>query len=362
MSFMARILLSFLAAVIICSCNRAPEQIIGIKIYDYKGDFKQLAALWVTMGINTAFVSTSLAADFNFREALEEKDIKVFIIFPVFLNPEILKGDTTLYAVLNTGEKARQEWVEFVCPSRTGYRNTMIRQLSELTADLDPDGISIDFIREFVYWEKIYPERDPHTIDRACFCDSCIQGFSAGQGISIPDSCNTTPEISEWIENNYSASWDKYRCGLITSMISQLSEAVHKVNSELFVNVHLVPWRENDFGGANKKIAAQDLTGIAPLTDFVSPMCYSQMLDRNAGWISDVVTDMDKNARGKVLPSRQVYPYYIERSFTPDDFRQALKEALKPPSRGVVFFSWPLFEKDSARMDIVGEIVNNSSN
>ena len=120
-----------------------------------------------------------------------------------------------------------------------------------------------------------------------------------------------------------------------------------------------MPWRENDFGGANKKIAAQDLTGIAPVTDFISPMCYSQMLDRDAGWISDVVKDMDIRARGKVLPSIQVYPYYIERSFTPDDFRQALKEALKPPSRGVVFFSWPLFEKDSSRMEVVREIMNN---
>ena len=362
MSIMARILLSFLTAVIFFGCERSPEQIIGIKIYDYKGDYDQLADRWVNMGINTAFVSTSLAADMNFREASEKRDLKVFIIFPVFLNPEILKGDTSLYAILNTGEKARQEWVEFVCPSRTGYRNTMIRQLADLTAELNPDGISIDFIREFVYWEKIYPDRDPNTIDRACYCDSCVNGFAAGQGISIPDSCITTREIAEWIENNFSASWDKYRCGLITSMISQLSDAAHRVKSELIVNVHIVPWRENEFGGANKKTAAQDLTGIAPVSDFISPMCYSQMLNRDAQWISDVVTDMDNNARGKVLPSIQVYPYYIEKSFTPDDFRQALKEALKPPSRGVVFFSWPLFEKDSARMDIVREIMNNSSN
>ena len=362
MSFMAKILFSFLTAIIIFSCNRAPEQIIGIKIYDYKGDVEQLAARWVTMGINTAFVSTSLAADMIFREKMKELDIKVFIIFPVFLNPEILKGDTSLYSILNTGEKARQEWVEFVCPSRTGYRNNMIRQLEILTAELDPDGISIDFIREFIYWEKIYPERDPQTIERACFCDSCIHDFVTGQDISIPDSCITTREKAEWIENYFYASWDKYRCGLITSMISQLSEAAHRVKSELIVNVHIVPWRENEFGGANKKIAAQDLEGIAPVTDFISPMCYSQMLSRDAQWISDVVTDMDNKARGKVLPSIQVYPYYIAKSFTTDDFRQAVKEALKPPSQGVVFFSWPLFEKDSARMDVVSEIMNNSSN
>jgi len=361
MSFKAGILFPFLTAFIFCSCSRAPEQIIGIKIYDYKGDADQLTAQWENMGINTAFVSTGLAANMSFRQALKERDIKVFIIFPVFLNPEILKGDTSLYAILNTGERARQEWVEFVCPSRTIYRNTMTRQLAELTADLDPDGISIDFIREFIYWEKIYPGRAPHSIDRACYCDSCINAFAAAEGISIPDTCNTTPEKAEWIESSCPESWDRYRCELITSMVRQLSEAAHKIKNEVMINVHAVPWRENDFGGANIRVAAQDLKEIAHFTDFISPMCYSQMLDRDAEWISDVVTDMDLRASGMILPSIQVYPYYINRSFTSEDFRKSMKEALKPPSRGVVFFSWPLFEKDSARMDVVTEIMNNYS-
>jgi hypothetical protein len=358
---MTRVLIIVLTAFLICSCTRDDKQIIGIKIYEYKGDFDQLAVKWESMGINTAFVSTSLAADVNFRQALKERDIKVFIIFPVFLNPEILKGDTTLYAILNTGEKARQEWVEFVCPSRIGYRNHMIRQLSGLTGELDPDGISIDFIREFTYWEKIYPERDFRTIERACYCDSCLKNFTAGIGISIPDSCISTHEKAQWIENNYSSSWNQYRCELITSMIRQLSEAAHRIKSEVMINVHVVPWRENDFGGANIRVAAQDLKEIAPLTDFISPMCYSQMLDRDAEWISDVVTDNNNRAKGMVLPSIQVYPYYIDRRFTSEDFRQCIQEALKPPSCGVVFFSWPLFEQDSARMDVVTEVMNNYS-
>lgn len=358
---MARVLILFLTAVLICSCTRNAGQIIGIKIYDYNGDFDLLAAQWDRMGINTAFVSTSLAADTNFRQALKERDIKVFIIFPVFLNPEILDGDSTIYAILNTGEKARQEWVEFVCPSQTMYRNTMITQLSEITGRLDPDGVSIDFIRQFTYWEKIYPDRDPETIDRACYCDSCIRGFTEGMGISIPDSCNTVSEKAGWIEDYHSSAWDSYRSDLITSMVKSLSEEARRVKKGVKINIHAVPWRMNDFDGANIRIAAQDLKAISPFTDFVSPMCYSQMLNRDAVWISDVVKDMDNRARGMVLPSIQVYPYYIERSFTAEDFRLCLQESLKPPSRGVLFFSWPLFEKDSSRMEVVREVMNNLS-
>jgi hypothetical protein len=76
------------------------------------------------------------------------------------------------------------------------------------------------------------------------------------------------------------------------------------------------------------------------------------MVRRDAAWIGSVVTDMDKKAPGKILPSIQVYPYYVDDPFTVEDFKECIDAALKAPSRGVVFFSWPLFEKDPERMEI----------
>lgn len=337
-------------------CKEASEKIIGIKIYDYSGDYNKLVSVWEEMGINSAFVSTSLAADKDFREALKSKGISVFIIFPVFFNPEMLKTDSTLYAITNTGSKASEDWVNFVCPSRKIYRNGIKEQLSEFIYALDPDGISIDFIRQFVYWEKIYPDRDYSTIEKSCYCDSCIAGFSLKHGVKIPESCSTTVARAEWLDKNHQLSWDGYRCELITLMVKELSEVAHMQKNNILINVHIVPWKSDDFNNGGIRIAGQDLDSIELYTDYISPMCYSQMLDRDAEWISDVVTDMDIKAAGKVIPSIQVYPYYIERRFTPDDFRICLEEALKPPSQGVIFFSWPLFEKDSVRMKVVSEV------
>jgi hypothetical protein len=354
---MARILFLLITTLLFCSCHPRPEKIIGIKIYDYKGDFEQLVSRWDEMGINTAFVSTTLASDKDFRRVLKSRGIKVFIIFPVFFNPEILKKDSTLYAITNTGKKASQEWVEFVCPSRKSYRRAMTDQMSQFVSTLDPDGLSIDFIREFVYWEKIYYDRDFRTIERACFCDSCLADLTGINHITIPDSCNSTSARADWIEKNFSSIWNRYRCDLITSMIRDLSEEAHRIKNEILVNVHIVPWRKDDFGGAAINIAAQDLKSLVSYTDFVSPMCYSQMLDRDPKWISAVVKDMDTHATGMVLPSIQVYPYYIDRIFNTAEFKLCLGEALNPPSCGVVFFSWPLFEKDSSRMKVVKEVI-----
>jgi hypothetical protein len=85
------------------------------------------------------------------------------------------------------------------------------------------------------------------------------------------------------------------------------------------------------------------------------------MLKRDAYWISDVVKGMDKQAHGMVLPSIQVYPEYIDQPFSAADFRECLLAALEPPSRGVVFFSWPLFEKDPDRMKEVKKVTNGNN-
>ncbi|MBK9388654.1 MAG: hypothetical protein IPN68_00170 [Bacteroidetes bacterium] len=343
-------------ALFFISCKENSEKIIGIKIYDYAGDYEKLASEWEEMGINTAFVSTTLAADKDFREALKSRDISVFIIFPVFFNPEMLRTDSTLYAITNTGARASEEWVKFVCPSRKLYRDGIKDQLSAFISSLDPDGVSIDFIRQFVYWEKIYADRDYSTIERSCYCDSCIEGFYVKTGAKIPGSFLTTSEKANWIEQNYQSEWDTYRCDLITSMVKELYEESHRIKTDILVNVHVVPWRSDDYNNGKIRIAGQDLVAMSAYTDFVSPMCYSQMLGRDAEWISDVVSDMNNSVSGKVLPSIQVYPYYIEKSFTTQDFKRCVEESLKPPSRGVVFFSWPLFEKDSTRMKVVSDV------
>jgi hypothetical protein len=351
--------LPVLAAIVLacCTCTKRNEPIIGVKIYEYRGDYGALADRWAGTGINTAFVSTALAANDTFRQALQRHDIGVYLIFPVFQNPEILEQDSSLYAVTNRGKKAKDDWVEFVCPSRESYRQAKVAELGNLVRDLDPVGISIDFIRHFVFWEMIYPDREPESIDRACFCDSCLATFSLQQGIQIPDTCRNTVQKADFVLQHYSAPWDSFRCDLMATLVRDLAEEARRIKPGVKINVHAVPWREEDFGGAGIKVAGQDLKKIAPYADFISPMCYSQMLKRDAGWISSVVADMDRLAPGMVLPSIQVYPYYIEEEFTAEDFRMCIREALKPPSRGVVFWSWPLLEREQARIDYIGEEV-----
>lgn len=332
---------------------------IGIKIYDYQGELPRLFEEWRSLGINTAFVGESLLSNRNFHLLAKKFGITVFVIFPIFFNPEELHKDPDLYAITHLGDKAIEEWVEFVCPTREDYRQQRITRIKEALRELNPDGISIDFIRHFVFWEKVYPDRSLNTLPNSCFDNHCLLKFQKETGIEIPQRFTNVPQKAEWILDNHLQEWTEWKCSVITDMVQEITKEAKKVKSDVLVNVHAVPWRQKDYGGAIKIISGQDLVGISAHTDFISPMCYSHMLKRKPSWISSVVKDMDDLTHSRIVPSIQVKEAYLSDILFESEFKAALDEALKPPSRGVVFWSWDGLDKDPEKKLLIRSLLNH---
>ena len=125
-----------------------------------------------------------------------------FIILPIFFNPDALDESEDLYAITDKGEPAREQWVRFFCPSRPEYRAKTIASIVKHIAELDPGGLSLDFIRTFVFWEQVYPNRTLSSLSSlptTCFDSSCLARFQADTRISIPDSLASTADIAEWL-------------------------------------------------------------------------------------------------------------------------------------------------------------------
>ena len=76
---------------------RSPEMIIGTKIYQYTGAFAALFRQWEALGINTAFISESLAANKTFMQLARHNEITTFVIVPMFCSPGKAVDDS-LYA------------------------------------------------------------------------------------------------------------------------------------------------------------------------------------------------------------------------------------------------------------------------
>jgi len=329
---------------------------IGVKVYKIERELKPLFKEWDDLGINTVLVSPSVIND-KFNALARKHDIKTFLILPIFYNPDLLKVSPDLYAVTNMGKKAADDWVEFVCPSREGYRKTKIAEIVRLVQDLDPDGISLDFIRYFCFWEKVYPDRDPDSIPNTCFCPVCLAKFQSDKKITIPGSLDNVRDIARWISENHQAEWTDWKCSQITRMVHDIVNSVKTVKPEILVNLHAVPWRENDFNNSIRRIVGQDISGLAEYTNIISPMTYSHMLKREPGWIQSVVEDIDWQVDCKVIPSIQVNEAYITNVLTDEEFEQTLKVALKPPSSGVFFWSWEQLEERPSKKDIIKKVL-----
>ena len=342
-----------------CQYQQAESSsIIGVKIYEPQENYEQLFQEWRDMGINTAFVSVALAYDESFRSQALKDQVKVLIILPVFFNLDALKEHPEWYAITQHGTPAKEEWVEFISPSNEAYRAQRIAFIQRVVQETKPDGISLDFIRYFAYWEKIHDGRTLASLPNTSFDAASLAAFQREKEIKIPLELQTTASRAAWILANHSESWTQWKCSQIVSIVEDIVYTTKAIQPGLLVNLHAVPWRENDFEGAIKKIVGQDFKRLAKMTDFISPMCYSHMLKQDANWVSSVVKDIQRQT-GEVdlLPSIQVKEAYLERELSEEEFEENLKAALKPPSKGVVFWSWAHLEQDPGKKSIISKWV-----
>ena len=171
-------------------------KIYGVKIYSYPKDYTPLFEQWKWMHINTVFASEELLADSSFRERARYHGIATFLIAPIFFNPDLLHKDSSLYALTEKGKPAIDDWVEFVCPSRVEYRKEIITYVSDRVKKYQPDGLSIDFIRFFVFWEMVYPDQTIRTMHNTCFCPTCLKKFQNAMHTAIPRQLKSIPEKS----------------------------------------------------------------------------------------------------------------------------------------------------------------------
>jgi hypothetical protein len=87
-------------------------------------------------------------------------------------------------------------------------------------------------------------------------------------------------------------------------------------------------------------------------------MCYAHMLERPPRWIHSMVVRLSDESAAPILPSIQVGAAYRPGvAFTAAEFEQHLREALEPPSRGVVFWSWEALSKDPEKRRVVREVL-----
>jgi hypothetical protein len=223
------------------------DKIKGVKIYKYDGDLHKLFKDFKLLGINMVLVGEELAKNKSFYTIAKKFGIKTFIVFPVFCNLDQAFKNRSLYALNGYGNIAKDEWLHFACPVNVKYRKNKIDELKKIISTYNPDGISIDFIRYFVYWEKIFKNTKLDPLKNTCFCNKCLSGYEKASGFKIPSNLKKREDKAKWILKNHKKEWVNWKIDIISSMVKNISETAKLLKPNILLNAHIIPWREKDY-------------------------------------------------------------------------------------------------------------------
>lgn len=298
---------------------------IGLKIYNSPKDHNLFFEKIKQLGVDSIFVGDHAAADGIFQQKMKDYGIKIYYIFQTFYNPEYLKAHPDSYAITENGNIAKDEWVEFVCPTDPDYQKELIKRLESIINTYNPDAISLDFIRQFVFWEKVYNGESDKLVN-SCKCSRC--------------------------KNDIRSQSD-----IITDVVKKLSKKSRELKKNIIVDLHAVPWMQNEYNNAGINIAGQDLNAISEYVDFITPMCYSHMLKKSPSWINDVVKDHTFQSGIDIIPAIQSHECYLPNPVTEEEYKSILVNALKKPSKGIIIWSWETICENN-RFNLTKEILS----
>jgi hypothetical protein len=314
-------------------------------------------------GVNQLYVFPEQVHKSGAVAVLEKSGIDVWLIAPIFFNDENgnLTNPVPKWAVCDDGETAQEKsndgnWLKMVCPHDSEYMDYRIAYLKDALRKCHFTGVSLDFIRYFVFWESVFEDTDPNTLRNSCFCDICVNRFKHFADISELTG-DTAAEIAGYIKKNHAEKWAEFKCAVIAGVTEKILADVRKEFPGLKANVHAVPWKKDDFGGAIQHIAGQNFSLLSRHVDQIAPMTYSKMLRRNGRWIHDVVSGIYNETGGEkvnVIPAIQMESVYGE-DFNNSDFKEMLENSVKPPSSGVVI--WQFEDLSGEQIEIIKSVL-----
>jgi hypothetical protein len=339
------------------------NRILGAKVYRPARSAKELVGLTKSLGLNTLFVGDELGNSLAFREECRKASVKYFLIVRTFNDPEAARLDPSLVSIDRQGRPARRAGDVMICPSRPDFRRQKIERIRAAIRRLQPDGVTLDYFRFFIYWEGVDPKTGPVDFPAFCFDRSCLEEFCRSGGVKLRhtvagDAVQANRQLIEEIWSEHREAWYAWRVRRIAENAREFTQAIRDGFPHLPIVLHAVPWTRDEFNGARMKIVGQDFRLLAPFFDYVSPMAYSALTHRGPGWVAKLDEELLKEVpESKLLPSIEVGPDGPEFPPMPlGQYENDLQAALKAGA-GVVLYHLELLLDNPARQAVTRKLL-----
>lgn len=311
------------------------EPVCGLFAFDPCIDADVFARACREWGVRQAILHPGFFRDGKMARALDAQGLGLWLNLPVFYAPEHLAEHPEHYAITSLGRTAVHDWSHFVCPSCDAYLDGLVREIRSLLARLQPEIISLDFIRHFVFWEKVDFASDPALIEDGCYCANCLAAFEEASGERV---LRDAP--AAYLRTHLAKEWAEWKCRRIVEVAERLVGEIRAGAPTAMLAIKTVPWAETDLGGAIRRCAGQDVPVLAQFFDLVAPMAFSQIVGRSPEWkrrlLAQVAAQTGKPVLSYVQTDRLIRPEEISIA----QFEVELVEALGPDSAGAVLFEY----------------------
>ena len=300
------------------------NKLYGIKVYDPNFCSESYLDLMQDTGINTVFLGRSVL-DEKLCENLTQRGLFWNIVEPVFL---VTEDQNSPLATKSDGGPASDDWVRFACPTDKLHLSNVQSRIKDDIRKYNPPGVSLDFIRFFLFWEMTSPSADPRKLPRTCYCSRCKKEASG-----FP-------------------SEDLWRRSVITETAKNLSSLAKSEKPSVKIGIHAVPWTRSLFDGSRESVIGQDFSALSKYCDYLTPMAYHHMMHMDVSYIKDLLSDMADEGCRHIVPSIQSKEAYRTDVMDADEYKKALEFALGSGGEGVLIYKWEDLCADKKRLGI----------
>ena len=329
----------------------AAEPIVGVKLTRLKRAPEAVVDDLADARINTVFARRRVVSTDGFIAACRERGITVYAIFGTLVDAAAIRDEPGLSQINALGQPmtARRKNYRLVCPNSAEYRQRKIKTITDFMARHEIDGLSLDFIRYGVEWEMVKPDESPGLDQHFCFCPRCLTVFGREHDLPFGEG---TKAIAQHILQNHRKAWTQFKSDSITDLVAQIKTAARKIDPQVQIAIHALPWTSADYDDGPRRLGGQDFGALTEYVDLFSPMCYHHMLYREPKSIRDQVRYM-KRLGCRVAPCVQAALIFREDGpYTPAMFEQAVEVALAEPSDGINLYIWRYLDQRPKLKDV----------
>jgi hypothetical protein len=227
--------------------------------------------------------------------------------------------------------------VQGVCLSNDAFVQETEANLLAGVRAYGPTGIWLDYLTYAGWFET--PEPD---LQESCFCPRCIAEFCQATGIDA-----TSPQV---ILSQHGEAWTAHKCARIAASAARYASLIREHLPDCIVGAYMCPWTPSEYGGALRRIFAQDYAALSPSIDLFTPLVYAQKSGRPAHWARTLL-----ERTPEFVPTGRKVQLILDVLDFPASLVATAASGI--PSWGVQIFGGAAILADARRAEVFGQAV-----